>query len=238
MTVVIDLDSGAIIHVGKGKDAAALNSFWKRLKHSKAKIEAVATDMSPAYLSAVRENLSKAKHVLDHFHVVKLFNDKISTLRREVYNQTEDKAERKILKGTRWLLLKNTKNLNFEKGEDSKLIAALTLNKPLYTAYYLKEELKLIWQQDSREDAEQFFDQWIKMANTSGVKILKDFADTLVGHREEILNYYDCPISTGPLEGINNKIKTLKRRAYGYRDLEFFKLKLYSMHEQRLVFSN
>jgi transposase len=89
LTVVMDLGSGAVIEVAEGKDAAALNPFWKRLKQSRAQVEAVATDMGPAYIKAVRENLPKATLVFDHFHVVKLYNEKLSNLRRAVANEAD-----------------------------------------------------------------------------------------------------------------------------------------------------
>ena len=118
LTVVLDLDRGAIVFVGQGKGADALKPFWERLKASHARIKAVATDMSAAYTQAVREHLSKAIHVFDHFHVIKLFNDKLSDLRREVQREAESKLQKKkVLKGTRWLLLKNPENLNPERNE-------------------------------------------------------------------------------------------------------------------------
>ena len=105
VTVVLDLESGAVVFVGDGKGADALKPFWKRLRRSKAKIEAVAMDMSPAYHEAVSTHLSKATIVFDHFHVIKLFNDKLSDLRRWLYHRAEDE-QKKVLKGVRWLLLK------------------------------------------------------------------------------------------------------------------------------------
>lgn len=101
MTIVMDLDSGAVVFVGDGKGADALKPFWKRLRPSGAKIEAVAMDMSAAYRGAVSTYLPKATIVFDHFHVIKLFNDKLSNLRRSLYHQAEDE-QKKVLKGSRW----------------------------------------------------------------------------------------------------------------------------------------
>src|SRR5271169_471666 len=146
-TVVLDLRSGAVVYVGDGKGADALTAFWKRLRASHAKIKAVATDMSKAYIQAVRDNLPKAVHVFDHFHVIKLFNEKLSAFRRALYAQLSSAYERKILKGTRWLLLKNPDNLDPERNERERLDEALQLNAPLATVYYLKEDLRQIWTQ-------------------------------------------------------------------------------------------
>ena len=135
VTVVLDLESGAVIFVGDGKGADALEPFWKRLSHSPATVEAVAIDMSPAYMSAVMGHLPKAAVVFDHFHVVKLFNDKLSDLRRDLYREAKDQFQKDVLKGTRWLLLKNPGNLDEKKGERERLKEALRLNQPLYTAF-------------------------------------------------------------------------------------------------------
>jgi len=232
MTVVLDLETGIIIHVGDGKGTKALDPFWRRVKRNNVNIEAVAIDMSPAYISAVINNLPQAQIVFDHFHVVKLLNDELSHLRRDLYNQETELNKKHLLKGTRWLLLKNSDNLNDEREERKRLEEALALNEPLAIAYYLKEELKLLWEQDSKEEAEKFLGKWVAKAMASKVPRLKKFANTLLAHRTGIFAWYDYPISTGPLEGINNKIKTMKRQAYGFRDNEFFKLKIYTLHDK------
>ena len=232
LTVVLDLDSGAVVFVGDGKGADALLPFWKKLKSSTAKIAAVAMDMSPSYISAVSTHLPDATIVFDHFHIVKMFNDKLSELRRDLQREALE-ADRDILKGTRWLLLKNPENLKEEKDERQRLDEALQINKPLATAYYLKEDLRQLWQQMNKSTAAVFMDDWIARARSSGIKMLDHFADTLDNHREGILAYYDFPISTGPLEGTNNKIKTLQKQAYGFRDTNFFKLKIYALHETK-----
>src|SRR3954470_14236763 len=106
LTVVLDLDGGAVVFVGDGKGADALKPFWKRLRPSRAKVEAVAMDMSAAYRGAVSTHLKEAVIVFDHFHVIKLFNEKLSDLRRALHREATDVAQKKVLKGTRWLLLK------------------------------------------------------------------------------------------------------------------------------------
>jgi transposase len=233
LTTVLDLDSGAVAFVGDGKGADALKPFWKRLRPSGAKIEAVAMDMSGAYQSAVRAHLPKAVIVFDHFHVVKLCNDKLSELRRELYREATDVQHKEVLKGTRWLLLKNPENLDEEKDERRRLREALKLNEPLATAYYLKDDLRRFWEQPGKRFATTFLDGWIRRAEASGIKVLQQMARTLAAHRSGLLAYYDAMISSGPLEGTNNKIKTMKRQAYGFRDREFFKLKILAIHETR-----
>lgn len=231
LTVVLDLDSGAVVFVGPGKGADSLLVFWKRLRGSRAKIAAVATDMSPAYTAAVREHLPRATHVFDRFHVVKLFNEKFSLFRQQLQREAEGPLQKKVLKGTRWLLLKNPENLADERNERRRLEKALALNKPLACAYYMKEDLRQIWDQKDKSAGSLFIDDWIARARGSGIRMLQQFAETLVRHRRGILAWYDCPITTAALEGTNNKIKTMQRQAYGFRDHEFFKLKIYALHE-------
>ena len=235
LTVVLDLESGAVVYVGEGKGADALKPFWKRLKASRAWIEAVAIDMSPAYIQAVGENLPLAVLVFDRFHVVKLFNDRLSDFRRELYREAADVLEKNVLKGTRWLLLKNPEHLDASRNERQRLDEALSLNQPLAIAYYLKEDLRQLWEQADQSAAERFLLDWCARARASGIRFLQKFANTLQGHRSGILAWYDYPISTGPLEGTNNKIKTLQRQAYGYRDHNYFRLKIYALHETKLV---
>jgi transposase len=233
LTIVLDLETGVVVHVGHGKGGDALMDFWKRLRRCGVKIEAVATDMSPAYIDAVSTHLPDAVLVFDRFHVTKLFNDKLSDLRRELYRTTKDGLEKDVLKGSRWLLLKRPENLDASRNEHQRLEDALRLNAPLATAYYLKEELGEFWEQDSPEEAEAFLLDWILQAESTGIRILHQFARTLRFHAHGLLAYYDYAISTGPLEGINNKIKTMKRQAYGFRDHHFFILKIYALHEAR-----
>jgi transposase len=233
VTLVLDLESGAVVHVGEGKGGDALRDFWKRLRASGAKVEAVATDMSPAYIEAVTEHLPQATLVFDRFHVMKLFHDKLSGLRRDLYREATDIQHKQVLKGTRWLLLKRPENLDPKRHEMRRLDEALRLNHSLATAYYLKEDLAEAWEQDDREAAEAFLLDWIHQAEGSGIRMLQQFARTIRCHAQGILAYYDYPISTGPLEGTNNKIKTMKRQAYGFRDQEFLKLKIYAIHETK-----
>jgi transposase len=233
LTVVMDLDSGAVVFVGDGKGADALKPFWKRLRPSKARIEAVAMDMSAAYRCAVSTHLPAAKIVFDHFHVVKLFNEKLSELRRTLYREATEVMHKQVLKGTRWLLLKNPENLDAKKDEKRRLEEALALNKPLATAYYMKEDLRRFWEQAGKRFATSFLDGWIRRADASGIKVLQQMGKTLAAHRSGLLAYYDAMITSGPMEGTNNKIKTMKRQAYGFRDQEFFKLKILAIHETK-----
>jgi transposase len=236
LTIVLNVLNGAVVFVGDGKGSEALEPFWKKLRrYKKLKIEAVAIDMSPAYIKAVRENLKTAVIVFDHFHVIKLFNDKLSDFRRQLFNITEKLLPKKVLKGTRWLLLAARERLENEQSKQHRLNQALELNRPLATVYYMKEDLRQLWNwEDDKTAAEWHLTSWIEMAKNSGIGMLEKFAKTLEKHFEGILAYFDFDsLSTGPLEGTNNKIKTMQRKAYGYRDMDFFKLKIMALHETK-----
>jgi len=116
VTVVLDLVSGAVVFVDDGKGAQALHPFWDRLTRARATIEAVAMDMSPAYISAVLTHLPHAVLIFDHFHIIKLFHEKLSDLRRDLYREATEQLHKDVLKGTRWLLLKNPENLHESEG--------------------------------------------------------------------------------------------------------------------------
>jgi transposase len=232
LTVVLNLLTGAVVFVGDGKGVDALKPFWKRLRRSHAKIEAVATDMSKAYIRAIRDNIPRAVHVFDHFHVIKLYNEKLSAFRRQLFGELTAQGQ-KLLKGIRWLLLKNPENLDPKKKERQRLERALRLNEPLAIVYYMKEDLRQIWMHKDKYRARLFLEDWLACARASEIRMLEQFADTLEAHQEGILNYYDHPISTGPLEGTNNKIQLMKRQAYGFRDHQFFKLKILGLHETK-----
>ncbi len=230
VTLVLDLETGAVLFVGEGKSADSLVPFWRRLKRSRARIDAVAIDMSQAYIHAVEKHLPNAVIVFDHFHVVKLMNDKLTALRRDLYREATEQLGKDVLKGTRWLLLKNLEKLNEDKDEPARLEEALRMNAPLATAYYLKEDLRQFWEQPTKAAARRFLVAWYDRAMSTGIKQLMTMARTLAAHTFGLLSYYDHPISTGPLEGTNNKIKTLQKQTYGIRDQEYFKLSIYALH--------
>lgn len=235
VTLVIDLDTRAVVSVAPGRGQAGLQGFFLRLKRANAKVQAVATDMAGGYITAVLKYLPGTLLVFDHFHVIKLMNEKLTMLRRQLYNELKNGPGREVLKGVRWLLLKNPENLRLNNPADEKrrLEEALKLNEPLAAAYYLKEELRQFWNQKSILAAEQFLLDWCRRANSTNIRALQTMAKTLLGYRQGLLNWYIKSISSGPIEGINNKIGALQRRAYGFRNYEHLKLRLLTMHHAK-----
>jgi transposase len=235
LTVVLNLESGRVLYVAESRRAEALAAFFKKVRRSRTKLQAVAMDMNAAYKLAIDTYYRRpCAIVYDRFHVIKLLNEQIDEIRREEMRNAETDEIRKIIKGKRYLLLYARENLRNRDVEPLKEL--LHLNANLCTAYILKEQLRLFWDAPTRQAGEEFLREWIAAAQASKIKRLVKFAKTLHDHWDGLLAYFDHPITTGPLEGINNSIKVLKRKAYGYRDVEFFKLRILFIHECKSKF--
>ena len=229
-TIAVDLETGHIIYVGDGKGADAPDKFWKRVKKWEVNIEYVATDLSAAFISAVRKNLPKAQLVFDHFHVKKIINDKVDKLRRSLYHSKLYEEQRDVIKRIRWLLLKNGEDIKTDAAK-KQLEDALKINEPLAKAYYLKEKITLVWGQLDKAAARAWLYDWIREAiRSEGIQRIKA-GMSMFKHREGILAWYDKRITTAMVEGINNKIKVMKREAYGFTDDRYFELRLLAMHD-------
>ena len=233
MTVFTDILSGRIIHAVEGRTIENVTPFLLQLKKEAPRLKAIAMDMSISYIPAVEQSLPNVDIVFDHFHVNALMNKALDEIRKE--QQLEmNQVEKKVLKGNRFLILRNYEDLEPEC--KNRLEGILKVNEPLFKAHALKEQFRLFWEQESPKKAHIFLDQWISDAHEPGIKKLKKMAKTLDKHRKGLLNYFKHYISNAQAEGINNKIKTMKRQAYGFRDVEYFKLRLYHLHEQRYAF--
>lgn len=230
MTIFTDLETGRIIHAVEGRAKEDIKPFLQKLSKTAKNLKAMAMDMSGAYYHAVREALPRVDIVFDHYHVSALVNQAIDELRREQQREL-DELGKETLKGSRYLLLKNYDNLSVDGKE--RLHNLLSANEPLFIAHCMKEQLKLFWQQPDPESARAFLETWCKDARQSGIKVLSRVGKTLSGYRTGLLNYFKHHISNAMTEGLNNKIKTLKRQAYGFRDMEYFILRLYHLHTQR-----
>lgn len=187
-------------------------------------------DLCRSYIAAVKKVLPHIDIVFDRFHVMALANKALDTFRKAQCKELPDKSF-KLLKGQRFLLLKNYDSLSSDN-----LVQINTLfevNKPLFQAHAMKEQLRLFWELDSAEAGAKFLINWIDGARLTGIKPLVRLAKTLENHLYGLLTYFKHRITNGFAEGINNKIKTLKRQAYGYRDTHYFKLRLYHLHAQK-----
>jgi len=229
MTIVVDLDDGRIIHAVEGRDKDAVLPFLKKLNRKASQLKVVAMDMSASYAAAVKEALPHCEIVFDHFHVTALITKALDEVRKE--QQAKCSAEGlSTIWGSRYLLLKNYEKLDPRK-KDS-LEALLSVNAPLAVGHAMKEQFRLFWSKENRKEGAHFLCRWIIDAVQTGIKPLERVGRSILGHADGLLNYFMYPVSNGITEGINNKIKTLKRQAYGYRDTEYFKLRLYYLHNQ------
>ena len=230
LTVVLNLETGRAVHVVQTRRKAALASFFKRLRRSGTRLLAVAMDMHEPFRLAIIEYYKwPVAIVFDHFHVIKLFNEVLDDIRRDEVRRVEDKEGKKLIKGSRYLLLWASENLKADGKK--KLDALLAVNETLNTAYVLKEALRACWYTNNRAAAEAALNDWVAQARSSDIARLEKFANTLVKHWEGILAFFDHPISTGKLEAFNNKIGVLKRKAYGYRNKNLLMLRILFLHE-------
>ncbi len=229
MTIFTDISTGQIIHAVEGRSEDALRPFLRLLARKAKRLRGIGIDMSAAYASSIKKHLPNVSIIFDRFHVTKLLNNTIDKIRRAECSKCENKGLR-VLKGQRFLLLRNFVDL--EDDQRSSLEKLLEINESLALAHSMKEQFRLFWQCRSKPEGARFLAWWIIQAIESGVAMLAKTARTLLGYFEGLLSYFDHKIDNGKAEGINNKIKVLKRQAYGFRDQEYFKLRLYNLHRK------
>lgn len=222
LTLIINWETGRVLWVGEGRKYETLKEFFDFLSEEQRKsIQAIAMDMWNPYIKAVKECCPDAAIVFDQFHVVKAFGQVIDKVRNMEYRKA-NREGREVIKGSKYLLLKNKADLLPD--ERPRLKALLKLNETLTTAYILKDYLKKLWQYRYRKCAESFLKQWCAIARESTIRPVMAFAKTLNKYAYGIINHCRFPIHTSRIEGINNKIKVIKRKAYGFHDIEYFSL--------------
>ncbi|XYI44611.1 Transposase IRSO15-like protein [Cupriavidus necator] len=226
-TVVVDPIGRQVLWIGQGRSRETARAFFEQLPAGVAKrIEAVAIDMTTAYELEIREHRPQAEVVFDLFHVVaKYGREVIDRVRVDQANRLRhDRPARRVLKSTRWLLLRNKENLSDTQAVH--LNDVLQANQPLLTVYILKDELKRLWFYRRPAWAQKAWEHWCAQARQSRIPALQLFAQRLQTYWYGIIARCRHPLNTSVVEGINNTIKVIKRRAYGYRDEEYFFLKI------------
>lgn len=224
-TVVYDLahDHG-VLFVAEGRSADSLSAFFESLApEQRKKIQVVCTDTWDPYIKSIRTHVPHAVIVFDRFHLKKQLNHCIDQLRRSMVAQAS-KEQKKILKNKRWVLLKNQ---NHHTQKDKQSLEELKIfNKPLYEAYLVKEQFELFYHCANAAEGKKFFRTWIKQIPETIREFFQPFCEMLQRYVYGILSFFQYHYTNSIAEGINNKIKVLKRMAYGYRDKEYFKLKI------------
>lgn len=227
-TSVVNPYTKQVLWVGRGRDRQGIRPFFELLgKDRCSKLRAVVMDMNGSYIEEVKAHCPQAEIVYDLFHVVaKYGREVIGRVRVDEANRLrQDKKTRKVIKGARWLLLRNRENIT--RDEDRvRLKELLKANRPLMTVYVLKDDLKELWSYRYAGAAMRFWKGWYSRAIRSRIEPLKKFARRLKLYLSGILAHCRWPLHTSLLEGINNKIKVIKRMAYGFRDDEYFFLKI------------
>ncbi len=224
LTVVSDYDTRDVIWVGKGRDKAAVAAFFEALGPAKtAQIECVAMDMSKPYIAAVAEGAPQAFIVYDRFHIMKYVNEAVDQVRRDE-QKVADQAGQELLKNKRYVLLYREKNLT-EKQQVS-LQELCRLNQNIAISHLLKEDFCQLFECQDTVEAAYFLDGWVQRAQDSKLEPFAKLCEQLDRWREGLLNYFVHRVANGLAEAINNNINVLKRAARGFRDLEYFMLKI------------
>ena len=225
-TVIMDAERTRVLWVGHGNSREAIRPFFELLGEHCQQIEAVAMDMNTAFDLEVKRHCPQAEVVYDLFHVVARYGrDVIDRIRVDQANLLrEDKPARKAVKQSRWLLLRNRNNL--KDGQAVQLQELLAANQPLATVYVLKDALKDVWFAPSVREGWRRWRTWLRHARDSGLAPLQRFARNLRKYARGILASANFHMHTSVLEGVNNRIKVIKRMAYGFRDSEYFFLKI------------
>ena len=226
-TVVVDPMRRQVLWVGQGRSRETVRAFFEQMPAGAAqRIEAVAIDMTTAFELEIKTHCPDAEIVYDLFHVVaKYGREVIDRVRVDEANRLRhDRPARRIIKSSRWLLLRNRQTL--QAAQSIRLKELLAANQSLLTVYLRRDELKRLWHFRLQAWAQKAWAQWYQQAQDSGIKALQRFADRLKPYLHGILSRCRHPLNTSVVEGINNTIKVIKRRAYGYRDQRYFFLKV------------
>ncbi|MGX6566135.1 ISL3 family transposase [Cupriavidus necator] len=227
-TVIVEPSSKRVLWVGRGRSREEIRPFFKLLgPEGCARLPAAVMDMNTAYDREVRMHCPKAEVIYDLFHVVaKYGREVIDRVRVDEANRLRgDRAARKVVKSSRWLLLRNRENVTRE-ADQIRLDEILAANQALMTVYVLKDDLKTLWAYRHPGYARRFWQEWYERAMDSGIAPLCLFAKRLKPYLPGILAHSRWPLGTNLVEGINNRIKVIKRMAYGFRDDHYFFLKI------------
>ncbi len=224
LTIVRELEHNRVIWIGIGRKKEVLDQFFTELGLAKsANITEAVMDMWDPYIASIKEHCPNAAIVFDKFHISKKVNEALDNVRKKEFRRAGDE-ERKTMKKKRFVILKRQKTLTSREAE--AMDALKQKNDTLYTAYLLKEQVLDIFDEQDRNTAIKRFGVWFANVTQSGLAQFDKVVNTIKTYFYGIENYFDHRITNGGAEGINNKINVIKRMAYGYRDIEYFKLKI------------
>ena len=226
LTVVYDLERRVLLWVGDDRTEEAVRPFFTQEMGTRRcrTLRVVCMDMWAPYAKLVRDHAVNAQILFDRFHIVKHLHEAVEAARRDLWRQLTSK-ERVTFKGTRWLLLKNPWNLNNQQKE--RLSTLVRWNSPLVRAWYLKESFQLFWTYKQPWRAKQLLLKWMTSALRSKLEPFKKFVGMLRSHLEGVLAWTETRLSNGAVEGMNNKIKSISHRSFGFRSATNFIAAIY-----------
>jgi transposase len=223
VTIVVDLKESKTIFATEGKDSATIGRFKDDLAEHKGKPESitdVSCDMSPAFIKGIEENLPNAQITFDKFHIIKTLNTAVDEVRRQ------EQTGHPELKNTRYIFLKNPKNLTRKQEDKLEDLKLKDLNLKTIRAYHLRLNFQELWLHPP-DQAEHFLKKWYYWATHSRIEPMKKAAKTMKQHWDGILNWFKSGINNGILEGINSLVQAAKARARGYRTNEYLITMIY-----------
>jgi len=226
LTVVYDLERRVLLWVGEDRTEEAVKKFFTQELGGRrcSTLQVVCMDMWAAYVNLVREHAPQAQILFDRFHTVKHLQEAVDEVRRSEMRRLTGQ-EKATFKSTRWLLLKNPWNLTSEQKE--RLSTLVRWNSPIVRAYYLKESFQLFWEYKQQKRAQDLLSKWMNSAMRSRLEPFRKFVRMVRSHLDGILPWTKLRLSNGAVEGMNNKIKSISHRSFGFRSTQYFVAAIY-----------
>jgi len=224
ITLFVDLKKRRTIFITQGKDNTTVKRFSEDFKEHNGdieKIENISCDMSPAFIKGVKENLPNAEITFDKFHILKIINEAVDSVRREEVKTNN------ILKGTRYIWLKNQDNLTVKQKEQLNVLTMSNMNIKTIRAYNIRQSFQDIYQATSQEEFITYLNKWYYWATHSRLEPIKEAAYTVKRHWDGIVKWYESKINNGILEGLNSVIQATKSKARGYKTFKNYKIIVY-----------
>jgi len=233
ITIIRDLETGAVLYIGEGRSKDSLKGFTRKLNASEHKIKTIAMDMSGPFKSWAKENLPEADIVFDHFHVIQLMNKHVNSVRIATMKELDEKQKQDLI-GTKSLWLTGEERL--KKDAPEKLEKLRCIFSDLGEISIMKEALRGIYKNVTDQViAEEELNDWCEMAESSKISQLKRMAKTIRNHMQGIVSFWSTNgVTNAAMEGFNTKIRCLIKQAYGYHDMDYFYLKIFDLPARKI----
>lgn len=226
LTLVTDLKKRRVLWVGRNRDRATLRKFFRWFGQKRTRrLKCIVIDMHDPYELEIRARCPRAKVIYDHFHVIKPLSLAIDNIRRRLQSELPPQG-RRVLKGSRYLLLRPREKLTRKQRVRLKEMLRLPANETLNVAYLLKEDLRAVFRRLSSRQARAELKDWKRRARESDIPEILAYVKMLNRRRFGVQNFFKLRLTNGQSEGVNNVVKTIKKKAYGFHDWQYFRLKI------------